>query len=115
MARELRGIEPPPIDEKFSDSLRRWFNVLTGRFPIHISATIDPTTVNSNTTSEQTFTVTGLGTGMAVFVNKPTHQAGLGVVGARISAKDTLAITFMNTTGSGIDPTSETYQIVAFR
>ena len=52
----------------------------------------------------------------AVIVNKPTAQAGLGIVGARVSAADTLAITFSNNTGSGITPTaSEVYKVIAFR
>ena len=44
-------------------------------------------------------------------------QAGLGIVGARVSAADTLAITFCNVpTGGNITPTaSEVYQVVAFR
>lgn len=71
--------------------------------------------VSNITTSEQTFTLTGLTTGDAVFVTKPTHQAGLGVVNARVSATDTLAITYMNVTGSGITPTTETYKVVAVR
>ena len=79
------------------------------------SKAINPTTVNANTTSEQTFTVKGLSTTDIVYVNKPSHQAGLALTGCRVSAKDTIALTFMNTTGSGIDPSSETYTIVAIR
>lgn len=44
------------------------------------SVTIDPASVAANTTAEQTFTVPGLKTGCAVFVNKPTATAGLGNV-----------------------------------
>lgn len=77
---------------------------------------ISPAQVVNATTSEQTFTVTGLTTSDAVFVVKPTHQAGLGIVNARVSAADTLAITFMNATAATITPTaSETYKVIAFR
>jgi hypothetical protein len=78
------------------------------------SATLSPAAVAANTTAEQTFTVSGLTTNMTVFVNKPTAQAGLGIVGARVSAANTLAITFSNNTGSSITPTAgETYSIAA--
>jgi len=80
------------------------------------SATLSPSIVAANTTAEQTFTVVGLLTADAVIVNKPTAQAGLGIVGARVSAADTVAITFSNNTASGITPTaSEVYKVIAFR
>lgn len=50
-----------------------------------------------------------------VFVNKPSLTAGLGVVNARVSDADTLALTFVNATGAAIDPAAETYQILAVR
>lgn len=79
--------------------------------------TLSPAIVAANTTAEQTFTVTGLTTADTICaVNKPTAQAGLGIVGMRVSAADTLAITFSNNTGAGITPTaSQVYRIVAVR
>ena len=79
------------------------------------SQSLDVTSVAANTTAEQTFTVTGLTTADNVFVNKPSLSAGLGIVNARVSAADTLAITFVNATASAIDPAAETYAIVALR
>ena len=86
--------------------------ILTGHF---YDVTITAAEVSANTTEEQTFTVNGLITTDFVLVQKPTHQAGLGIVNARVSAANTLAITYMNTTGSGITPTSETNLILAIR
>lgn len=72
--------------------------------------------VSANTTEELTVTVPGLNINDFVRVSKPTHQAGVGVVGARVSATDTLAVTFMNATGSGITPTaSETWKLFTIR
>ena len=79
------------------------------------SQALDPASVAALTTAEQTFTVTGLTTGDKVFVNKPTNTAGLGIVNVRVSAADTLAITFMNCTAAAIDAASETYTITAIR
>ena len=76
--------------------------------------TISPASVAANTTAEQTFAATGIGllVGDWVAVMKPTAQAGLGIVGVRVSAADTLAITFSNNTGSPIVPTaSEVYSV----
>lgn len=79
---------------------------------------LSPSSVAANTTAEQTFTVTGLVTASdtVLVVSKPTAQAGLGIVGWRCSADNTLAITFANVTGSPIVPTaSQTYRVVALR
>lgn len=75
--------------------------------------TLSPSAVAANTTAEQTFTVNGLvGTTSLVLVNKPTAQAGLGIAGARVSAANTLAITFSNDTSGSITPTaSEVYEV----
>ena len=86
-----------------------WFTELIDSMPRGFSVTFNPSSVSANSTSEQTFTVSGANTNDVVVVNKPTHTAGLGIVNARVSAADTVAVTFMNTTGSAIDPPSETY------
>ena len=82
-----------------------------------VQTTLSPAQVAANTTAEQTFTVSGLKTtDMIVGVSKPTAQAGLGIVGWRVSAADTLAITFSNNTGAGITPTaSQVYSVLVFR
>lgn len=71
-----------------------------------LTITISPSAVAANTTAEQTFTVVGLAVGDFVEVNKPSAQAGLGIVNSRVSAPNTLAITFSNNTGSSIQPTA---------
>jgi hypothetical protein len=82
----------------------------------HMPLTISPAQVAANTTAEQTFTLTGVRVGDVVFVTKPTSQAGLGIVNVRVSASNTLAITFSNNTASPITPTaSETYQVGGLR
>lgn len=83
---------------------------VNSRAVLQLSAALTPAAVAANTTAEQTFTLTGCRLGDAVFVTKPTAQAGLGIVGARCSAFDQVAITFSNNTGAGITPTAgETY------
>lgn len=82
------------------------------------SITISPALVAANTTAEQTFTCTGLvsSTDTIIGVSKPTAQAGLGIVGWRCSADNTVAITYSNNTGGNITPTaSQTYTVFAHR
>jgi len=81
-----------------------------------ISVTLSPALIVLNTTAEQTFTVNGLLPGDMVLVNKPTTQAGLGIVGSRVSAANTLAITFSNNTAASITPTAaQTYLVLVSR
>lgn len=78
------------------------------------SITLSPTSVAPNTVAEQTFASTGIGllTTDQVTVSKPTTQAGLGIVNARVSAADTLALAFINATAATITPTaSEVYTV----
>jgi hypothetical protein len=80
--------------------------------------TLSPASVANATSAEQTFAATGIGllTTDLVVVQKPTAQAGLGIVGSRVSATDTLAITFGNFTAATITPTaSEVYTVGVFR
>ena len=87
--------------------------------PFQLSASLTPAAVAANTTAEQTFNPAGfasLAVGDQVVVNKPTSQAGLGIVNARVSATGTLALTFSNNTASPITPTAgETYTVTVFR
>ena len=118
----MQTIEPPsrePLleDGELSRSWQNWFYLLSSYMPIisRYEQALEITSVAANTTAEQTFTVTGLTTRDFVWVNKPSHSTGLGVANARVSAANTLALTLMNTTGSAIDPSSETYFILAVR
>lgn len=81
-----------------------------------ISVTLSPAAVAANTSVEQTFTVNGLAVGDWVGVSKPTVQAGLSVPGARVSAANTLAITFGNFSAASITPTaSQVYSVMVVR
>lgn len=95
----------------------RWFGSVSSllRRIDSYEVTWNPASVAANTTAEQTVTVAGLKTDMVVMVNKPSLDAGLGIAGARVSAADTLAVTFINATGVAINPGSEVYSLTAVR
>jgi hypothetical protein len=77
--------------------------------------TITPASVAANTTAEQTFNVIGLVAGTPVWINKPSYTAGLSIVGVRVSATNTLAITFGNTSAAAITPPAEVYTVGNFQ
>ena len=126
------GVEPPPKPDLgledllktkmesfkgYMNSLDKWFKVLADAVPKMATSelTIDPGSIAANTTAEQQFVVLGLTPQDVIVVNKPTFTAGFGIVGARCSAIDALDITFINATGSPIDPGSEVYTIFTAR
>ena len=76
-----------------------------------------PAQVAINTTAARDITVTGVTTAdILLNVVKPTAQAGLGIVGARIKEADTVEVVFSNNTGSAITPTaSEVYKFVVIK
>ena len=57
----------------------------------------------------------GLLVGDRVVVAARDHQAGLGIVNARVSASNTIAISWMNCTGGSITPTTEVYDVLLIR
>jgi hypothetical protein len=79
------------------------------------SFVLDANVTATNTTQETDVTIPGLTTDMFVMVNKPSHSTGAAVVGARVKSADTLSITYMNATGSAVNPASETYLLYWYK
>lgn len=80
-----------------------------------IKASLTPVGVNTITSAEQTFTVAGLKVGDMVQVNPPGLTAGASLSGARVSAANTLALTFVNPTVGSVTPLAGVYTIQVFR
>ena len=94
---------------------QRWLELVHQRLVDirQVNVTFNPDLVAANTTVEQTVTVSGLkADDIVISVIKPTLSAGLGVLQGRVSATDTLAIQFINSTASGINAGEETYSVV---
>lgn len=109
----LTGSNPGPNTDTAPDIVQlpvgnvwKWWN---------LTLTLTPGSVANATSAEQTFTLTGLLATDYVSVNKPTAQAGLGIVGTRAGA-GFIGITFMNTTAATITPTaSQVYTVLVTR
>ncbi len=67
--------------------------------------------IAATTSAEVTTTVTGLLVSSSAMVNKPTCTPGLIVSNVRVSAADTLAVSYTNLTTTSINVPSETYTI----
>jgi hypothetical protein len=80
------------------------------------SLSINPASVGSNTSAEQSFTLPGVQIGDVILDTiKPSLTAGLSLSSARVSAANTIAITFVNSTAAPIDAAAETYTLVILR
>ena len=81
-----------------------------------VTFTYDPASIAAATTAEQTVTVPGLRVGDYVAdITKPTLTAGVGIVNCRVSAANTLAVTWVNATAAPVDPPAETYSAYVLR
>lgn len=81
-----------------------------------VSVTWDPASVATITTAEQTVTVPGVKLGdIVISYNKPTNTTGAMPVNARVSAADTVAVSFVNPTAGSVNPASETWIFVIGR
>jgi hypothetical protein len=69
-------------------------------------------TIGAATSVARTYTVIGLRVGDIITANKPSaFTAGLGLVNARVSAADTLELTFMNATAGALSIQTESWLI----
>lgn len=110
-------ISPP--QQKDFDSVSaegiKWLELLRSKSVDlrQIFAIYNPASVAANTTVEQTTTVDGLKSDDIVLrVIKPSHTAGISVNDGRVTADNTLGITFTNASGSPIDPGEEIYTVI---
>ena len=92
------------IATALADAVRVYAPTLT---PTALAGAVDST--------EQTFTVPGLLPGDVVAVSGPAQPAHCALTSARVSAKDTLALTFGNFTTGTPTPTAGVYVVFAIR
>jgi hypothetical protein len=93
---------------------QKWYGILEDTFQ-HYEETMTPASVAAAITVEQTFTVTGINSNDIIILNPPSITAGIGIAGVRASAKNTIAITFINTTAGALTPPAGSYNIIAIK
>lgn len=81
-----------------------------------LSIAVTPASVAANTSAEQTFSVSGVDVGdfVAISTTASTGNA-TGIIGARVSAANTVAIRYINPTGGALTPAADTYLINVIR
>lgn len=81
------------------------------------SQTLTPVGVSTITVEEQEFTISGLATTDRVIGIDCSGGVGtpLGIVGARVSATDTLAVKFVNPTVATATPSAGTYRVIVIK
>lgn len=80
-----------------------------------ISQSLTPASVGAATCAEQNFTITGLVIGDSVDVSPPSITAGVAPVCSRVSAANTLTVTFCNPTAGPLVPAAGVYRIKVVR
>ena len=114
MALTEKGITAFPGETPNKD-LALWLQQLQLRFP-KISTyeeSFDLASIGATSYSTQTFTVGGLNENDVVCVNPPSLTAGLYLISWRVSAADTMSLTFYNSTGGSINQAAATFKIVS--
>lgn len=80
-----------------------------------VSQSLTPVSVGAATCAEQNFTVPGLVVGDSVDITPPSITAGVAPVCARVSAANTLTVTFCNATAGALVPAAGVYRIRVMR
>lgn len=83
--------------------------------PRSYSLSITPAAVTAGTVAEQTFTLEGATTKDNVVVSPPDHTANLALCAARVTAANTIAISWSNSTGGNLTPPSGDYLVTLHR
>lgn len=119
MARlSVKDVPYPPYGTNLESSeWRMFFNLIHDSISYTrvYEVSLNPTTVNANSESDQTFTVTGIDTQDKIYINPPDLVAGLGIMWYNVNAANTIKIRYRNFTGGNIDPAAGTYKIIAIR
>lgn len=86
--------------------------LLTGHF---YTQTLTPVSVSGDSQESQTFTIVGLRATDVLTINTTNEVYGVILVAYRVSATDTLELSFENFTAVAKTPASKEYKIVAIR
>ena len=75
--------------------------------------TLNPSAINANSISKETFTVNGLLPEMVVCVNAPNLEAGVFCISAFASAANELTLVLWNSTAASVNPASQAFKVIA--
>ena len=106
-------MKPRLIGKNFDQIYEYLLRMSRGFFGTRSVVSLTPVSVAANSAVEQTFSVPRLTTNESVLVACVGAQTvGIGIGGARVSAADTLAITFINPTAGALIPAAGDYRLI---
>lgn len=76
------------------------------------TVTLDPSSINANAVSVETFSVTGVNTDTQYRVDAPNLEAGLFLLGAICTTVNVLTLSIWNSTNASVNPASQGFRIV---
>ncbi len=86
----------------------------SGSYTFVGSPLLNPSAINANSISTETFTVNGILPEFQYRVDCPTLEAGLFIIGAYCSAANTLSLSIYNTTVASVNPASQVFRVLGF-
>lgn len=84
----------------------------SGDYQFAQEVTLDPSSINANSVSVETYTVTGVNLDTKYEVDALSLEAGLFVIESHPTAANTLAISIWNTTNAAVNPAAQKFRVL---
>lgn len=107
---------PPPPRVTIDEDLLRWLKQIPDLVPkiaIYVEV-LNPASINGNTVSSQTFTITGISAFDNINANA-SLTAGLQLLQVHAIADNVIEVAIWNSSGGAIDQASTTFNITTIR
>ncbi len=78
------------------------------------NVSLNPSSINANSVSVETFTVTGVNLDTMYHCDALSLDAGLFIVGCRPTAANTLELAIWNSTNASVNPAAQDFRIIGF-
>jgi len=84
----------------------------SGSYQEVLTPTLDPSSINANSISVETFTVTGVNVDTLYHIDAPNLEAGLFILGATCATANVLTISIWNSTNASVNPASQVFRVI---
>lgn len=111
-----KPLPPPPREIQVDEYLLRWLKQIPDLIPriaIYVEV-LNPSSINANTVSSQTFTISGISISDNINANA-SMVAGLQLLQVHAIADNIIEMAIWNSTGGSLDQASTTFNITTIR
>lgn len=84
----------------------------SGSYQQVLTPTLDPSSINANSISVETFTVTGVNVDTQYRVDAPNLEAGLFIIGSTCATANVLTLSIWNSTNGAVNPASQVFRVI---